>query len=271
MTGRWVDAHRGWIALVAVPLVVAIIVYSPGFLHGPIIAAVSLAAAWEETRLLNSEAGPLIRSATPLLAAAVPMAFALRLLDPLGVVAVALLGAVTLALLPAASFGDRTGRAMAALATVAHTGVLLGLLVLLWDGPSAGTQWVLLAIALAWASDLGGYVVGRAIGRRQIAPDISPAKTLAGFWGGIITALGIGLAFQMAGVVAVPLGVMAAVAAVGGVLAQGGDLFESLLKRHRGVRHSGNLFGPQGGVLDVVDGICFVAPLLYVIQPLLST
>jgi phosphatidate cytidylyltransferase len=258
--------------MVAVPLVVGVILYAPHPLHGPLIAAVSLVAACEEIRLLDPRAKVLTRGAVILLAAWVPTAFSLMWLDPLGVVAIAMLGAMATGLLPAASFGERTGRAMAALLTVVHTGVLLGSLVLLWDGPSVtGARWVLLVVALAWATDLGAYVVGRAIGRRAIAPHISPAKTLAGFWGGIFAALAVGLAFQMTGVVAVPLGVMATVAAVSGGLAQAGDLFESLLKRDAGVRHSGSLFGAQGGVLDVIDGICFVAPLFYVIRPLLVT
>jgi phosphatidate cytidylyltransferase len=105
---------------------------------------------------------------------------------------------------------------------------------------------------------------GRALGRRPLAPSISPKKTLEGAIGGLVFgtmafALGGRLAFPESSTWLLAL-VGASIAALGIV----GDLFESLLKRSAGVKDSGTLIPGHGGVLDRIDSWLFAAPVYYV-------
>jgi phosphatidate cytidylyltransferase len=133
---------------------------------------------------------------------------------------------------------------------------ILALLVL--RAPPFGLLYVLWAMALVWACDTGAYFAGRAIGGPKLAPAISPNKTWAGFLGGVAAALLFGLILhRLAGL---PLALALASAALA-MVAQGGDLFESHLKRRAGVKDSGTLLPGHGGLLDRLDGLVPVAPL----------
>ena len=124
-------------------------------------------------------------------------------------------------------------------------------------------MWLLLAIGATWAADIGAYAIGSVAGRRKIAPRISPGKTWEGTFGGFG-----GAAFAVLGISALfGLGrPEAAVAAVTiGPAAFAGDLLESLLKRRAGVKDSGTLFPGHGGMLDRVDSLLVVAPLVAVL------
>lgn len=114
-------------------------------------------------------------------------------------------------------------------------------------------------LALVWATDTGAYFAGRAIGGPKLMPAVSPSKTWAGLGGGMIASLLAGLAFARWG--ALPLG-LALSSLVLAVVAQGGDLFESALKRRAGVKDSGTLLPGHGGVLDRLDGLVPVAPMV---------
>lgn len=130
-----------------------------------------------------------------------------------------------------------------------------------------GTMGLSVLVVLAKIGDNAGYFVGRAIGKRHPFPGISPGKTVAG----CVASLVAGIA---AGAVILPLtlgerglaqGLPGALlgALLGGLInlaAQAGDLSESLVKRRAGVKDSSSLFGPSGGVLDVVDSLLFAAP-----------
>ncbi|HVJ02856.1 MAG TPA: phosphatidate cytidylyltransferase [Sphingomonas sp.] len=116
------------------------------------------------------------------------------------------------------------------------------------------TVW---AMALVWACDTGAYFAGRAIGGPKLAPAISPNKTWAGFLGGVIAA-GVFAALLVPFGLALPLALATPLLAA---IAQGGDLFESHLKRVAGVKDSGNLLPGHGGVLDRLDGLVAVAPV----------
>jgi phosphatidate cytidylyltransferase len=118
------------------------------------------------------------------------------------------------------------------------------------------TLWVL---ATVWATDIGAYFFGRAIGGPRLAPALSPNKTWAGLGGGIAgSALVTMLAVPGLGLAA-PLPAAAIVGAGVAVLAQAGDLFESWLKRRAGVKDSGRLLPGHGGALDRLDGVVPVA------------
>ncbi|MEZ5708473.1 MAG: phosphatidate cytidylyltransferase [Blastomonas sp.] len=121
-----------------------------------------------------------------------------------------------------------------------------------------GLMLALWAMSIVWATDIGAYFAGRAIGGPKLAPAISPSKTWAGLGGGVFAALLLGLLFYQN--FGLPL-VLALASGLLAVLAQTGDLLESHLKRQAGVKDSGNLIPGHGGVLDRVDGLVPVAPV----------
>ena len=112
-------------------------------------------------------------------------------------------------------------------------------------------------------SDSAQYYTGRALGRRPLAPAISPKKTLEGALGGLLFGslafvIGARLVFPSAPLLMVILA-GASISALGIV----GDLFESLLKRSAGVKDSGAIIPGHGGVLDRIDSWLFAAPVYY--------
>lgn len=126
---------------------------------------------------------------------------------------------------------------------------------LIHGGPD-GHRWLLVVLILVSAADIGAYFAGRKFGRRKLAPRISPNKTLEGLVGGLLAALVVGLAggWLVAGATLAQLPAVALVALLAGAFAAIGDLFESLLKRHIGVKDSGTMIPGHGGILDRLDG-----------------
>jgi phosphatidate cytidylyltransferase len=119
---------------------------------------------------------------------------------------------------------------------------------------------MLTLLALVWSYDTGAYLAGRALGRRELIPHISPSKTVEGLAGGVLAAtLAAALGTWLIGLPiwhAVILGPLVALAA------QAGDLAESLLKRAADRKESGYLIPGHGGMLDRLDSFLFAAPVL---------
>ena len=109
---------------------------------------------------------------------------------------------------------------------------------LLWirERDAHGLELLLWALIVTWSTDIGAYFAGRRFGRRKLAPAISPGKTVEGLYGGIAAATLIGGAWVLANGLGLPLLVLAPILALA---AQGGDLFESGMKRRAGVKDSG--------------------------------
>ncbi len=133
------------------------------------------------------------------------------------------------------------------------------------------TIWVLLTV---WATDIGGYFAGHAIGGPRLAPRISPKKTWAGLAGGMALAALAAVLVGSTGVPSAPaptassVSVLALHALAGAgtaVVAQGGDLLESAVKRHFGIKDSSRLIPGHGGLLDRIDGLLAAAPLVAVV------
>jgi phosphatidate cytidylyltransferase len=128
------------------------------------------------------------------------------------------------------------------------------------DRPEIGLELLLFLSAAVAATDSGAYFAGRAIGGPKLAPTVSPNKTWAGLIGGGLAAAAAGWLVALAFAAARPdlaaaLGVCIALAA------QAGDLLESAVKRHVGVKDSGWLIPGHGGVLDRLDGFIAATPL----------
>jgi phosphatidate cytidylyltransferase len=138
---------------------------------------------------------------------------------------------------------------------------LLPALALLWIRDRSGDQglnlllWVFI---VTWSTDIGAYFAGRRFGKRKLAPTISPNKTVEGLWGGVAAAALLGGAWVWATGLHPVFLVLAPIFAAA---AQGGDLFESGLKRRAGVKDSGDWLPGHGGLLDRLDGLVPVAVL----------
>ncbi|MEO0387622.1 MAG: phosphatidate cytidylyltransferase [Pseudomonadota bacterium] len=130
----------------------------------------------------------------------------------------------------------------------------MAVLVDLRRAPDTGFQTVLWLILVVVAVDVGGYFAGRYFGGPKLAPRISPSKTWAGMAGGLVLSLGVGALFLIGGWGA-NLDVILLLSRVVALASQGGDLLESALKRHFGVKDSSRLIPGQGGLLDRFDGL----------------
>jgi phosphatidate cytidylyltransferase len=123
--------------------------------------------------------------------------------------------------------------------------------------------WVFMALLPTWAADIAGYAVGSLIGRRKLAPRISPGKTWEGTIAGFLAAA-IVVWFVGTQVFApsLPTEILVPIALAVGPAALFGDLLESALKRAAGVKDSGTIFPGHGGVLDRIDSLLLVAPVI---------
>jgi phosphatidate cytidylyltransferase len=149
----------------------------------------------------------------------------------------------------------------AAALSIIYLGLSLGALV----GVHAfgGRGAVVLLIGTIALSDTAQYYSGRLLGRRQLAPRLSPKKTIEGAVGGFVVAP---IVLYFAGPYFVPVARPLTIASLGIVLVAAGisgDLFESMLKRAADMKDSSTLIPGHGGVLDRIDALLFAAPVFY--------
>ena len=142
---------------------------------------------------------------------------------------------------------------------------LIPALALLWirdqaqsDGHPIGLELLVWVFITTWSVDIGAYFAGRTFGGPRLAPSISPNKTWAGLAGGVVAATLFGALW--ARTTGLP-GSLLWLAPPLALAAQGGDLFESGLKRRAGVKDSGTWLPGHGGALDRLDGLVVVATL----------
>jgi phosphatidate cytidylyltransferase len=125
-----------------------------------------------------------------------------------------------------------------------------------------GMLYTLAVLLLTWGTDSGAFFLGKALGKKKLAPAISPNKSWAGAVGGLITGVMIALAFGIlmdGNVIHFALwGVIAS------AMCQIGDLAESAFKRHAGVKDSGSMLPGHGGFLDRIDSLLFTATISYI-------
>ena len=275
-------------ALVIVPVVV-LAVAAGGVGIGILVLLLAALAAREAERLLAAAGRPVIRNgvvggALALVAvAAIPAILGSHLLGrpeaALDVAArlaaidgVALVGVVAVALAmmafarrdPADGFAAWSSTAFGAL----YVGLLgaVAILTTQWTDPASfervlwpERRWILVLLAGVWSFDTGAYLVGRAIGRRPFLPWISPKKTLEGVLGGLAVAT-VGVAAVLAISGSNPLEALV-LGPLLGIVAQSGDLAESLLKRAAGAKDSGTLLPGHGGILDRLDSVSAAGPV----------
>jgi phosphatidate cytidylyltransferase len=259
--------HRVITAVVGVPLVILAIEFGdPWPWFTLLIAAVALAGTYEFYRMAGFE------RREPLIYLGLPWALALVLSPhyrdlnvlPIVITATMLISLIWLLLRPSRekAFHDWAWTIVGAL----YVGWMLSYWLNL-RGLEDGRNWVYLAMFTTFANDTGAFFIGRAWGKRKLAPAISAAKTWEGAIGGLISAILAAVVIAMVLNLIFPfifkywqiilLGFLV------GVFAQLGDLVESLLKRNTGVKESGNLLPGHGGILDRFDSLIFVGVMVY--------
>ncbi|MGC8633951.1 MAG: phosphatidate cytidylyltransferase [Candidatus Limnocylindrales bacterium] len=267
-------------AAILVPVVVAVFLLGVAWIDAFLVLVAAL-AAWETMGLLAAaEYRGFARygtgwAAAIVLAGAVPWAWRSTVpgssLDPvLGVLAV---GALVAGVAAFASRDPREGLAawIATAFGAGYVGLLAFAARVLADAPSAvpgaalgglggGREWLVVLVAAVWAYDSFAYGFGRAFGRRRFLTHISPSKTYAGLFGGLLGSVVVS-ALVMSAIGRLPVeGVVVGIGV--GLAAQAGDLAESMLKRAAGAKDSGHLIPGHGGMLDRLDSFLFAAPVL---------
>ena len=139
----------------------------------------------------------------------------------------------------------------------------MGCLWLLRMETAHGAAWLFLVLGATWAGDSAAFFVGSRFGRRRFCPNLSPNKTWAGAVGGLAGSLAGGLLSLPLFAGEVSAGFIAATSLAVGLSGQLGDLFESLWKRAKGVKDSGNLIPGHGGILDRIDSLLIGIPVGY--------
>lgn len=240
--------RRALSALVLAPMVLGI-AWAGGWAFTALVALAALIMAYEWDRLCRGEELGAVGATS---AAVILIALVLGV----GHVAYAFL-ALALGAGLVAALARLAGRhpLWAALGVV-YVGLPCVSIIWLRAAPEAGRETILWLLALVWATDIGAYFVGRTIGGSPMVPRLSPGKTWSGLVGGIACAALVGAA--AARVVEAPgVALLVILSAALAALSQLGDVAESSIKRHFGVKDSGRLIPGHGGMLDRVDGLMF--------------
>jgi phosphatidate cytidylyltransferase len=169
---------------------------------------------------------------------------------------VAAFGVVAAAALLAGLLAARFDRLIWIAAGALFIGLPVVALIWLRHLPGYGWWSVCFVFAVVWATDSAAYATGRILGGAKLSPHLSPNKTWSGFFGGLLAANLVGMAFALAPVPGSTLSLVFLASALS-VAAQMGDLTESAIKRKFETKDAGSLIPGHGGLLDRVDGLAF--------------
>jgi phosphatidate cytidylyltransferase len=280
--------RRVLFAVVAAPLGIWILLAGGGPLAA-LLAVASALAAWEFFRIARAAGASPLSDLGITLAGLVPLAVHAHFLEVFRArpshAAIVLLAILAITIWARGVHGRPLSAAAVTVLGVLYTGGLLSFAYTLryhdtvryYDAlPGAGARLagvamspggalLLMPVLLTWASDIGGYFVGRAVGGRKLMPAVSPSKTVAGAIGSLAASIlvaWLAVRFLLRPVAQLgfsPLGTVV-FGVVISVAAQVGDLFESLLKREAGVKDSSRIIPGHGGVLDRFDSLFFALP-----------
>ncbi|MDA8231246.1 MAG: phosphatidate cytidylyltransferase [Magnetospirillum sp.] len=234
---------RALSALVLAPFALAA-VWRGGYSFAALVALATAVMAWEWHRMV---AAGRFGGAGRVTAVVVPLACLASVALPLAGVAL-----VAGAALASVALGGRV-RVWAGAGAV-YVGLPAVALVWLREAGESGRLVMVWLLLLVWATDIGAYAFGRLIGGPLLAPRISPKKTWAGLFGGMLCAGLVGMAVALRARVGDPAA-LAAASVLLAIIAQGGDFLESWVKRRWGVKDTGAIIPGHGGVLDRVDGL----------------
>jgi phosphatidate cytidylyltransferase len=257
-------ARRVGTAAVAIPVLLAVFFGAPPWAGAALIAAALAVGVREFFSLLRSRGLRPMRLVGFALSAAffLDVAFPGWLGAPFAPLGALLL--LTVALSRGADY-ESVSSAGATLLGAVYVGALGGTIGALRLLPPVdeGPWRVLLLLVVIMTADTFAFFVGHALGRRRLAPAVSPGKSVEGAIGGIAGGILGAFIVRYLGLPDMPPWHAAALGAVVATLGIVGDLGESLLKRWAGVKDSGALFPGHGGMLDRLDSLLFGAPVLY--------
>ncbi|PSF14350.1 phosphatidate cytidylyltransferase [Marinobacter fuscus] len=130
---------------------------------------------------------------------------------------------------------------------------------------------ILYVLLVVWVADIGAYFAGRAFGKAKLAPRVSPGKSWAGVWGGQVAVALLAMAAGFVAQATMADALLLIVASLAtGMVSVLGDLFESMLKRFRGIKDSSQLLPGHGGIMDRIDSLTAAIPVFALIITLLG-
>ena len=263
-------------AIVLAPLVLAIVFFGPKWLLTVAVAAVAMVAAWEFLALTEHRGAKPPRVAVTI---AIGCLFLGNFQWPEETGT--LFGLLSIGLLIYCTFSSPVERALAdatsCIFALFYLGLTLVTLPMLREAANGPSLLAFLFLTV-WAGDSAAMYIGRAFGRRKLAPALSPNKTWEGTIGSLLGSmaaagilLGVALLLTQWGSAKLSFGDEAwwywlILAAVVNAAAQVGDLAESALKRSAGVKDSGSILPGHGGMLDRIDALLLAAPVLWYAQ-----
>lgn len=254
-------------AVVLLPVFVLVLMRAPAYLFDALVVGASALALWELTRMLELGGRPVHRVLGVVGGTAVTAAFAAvsATADPFAApafVLVAVVAAVVAAPLWRAA-APATEPAANTLLAVLYIGWLLGYGILLQHSVPRGDELVLFVVGVTWIGETMAYVVGSTLGRRKLAPVISPRKTVEGAIAQVAASVAAAAALGPWLLSGCGLAGVLASGAVLGIVGQVGDLTESVIKRSVGTKDTGAIIPGHGGVLDRIDSLLFNLPAFY--------
>jgi len=260
---RRFDSKRLYAAIVFVPLFYVLVRYLPPQAFFGLIFVSGLIVAGEFYRLYFRDRDRVAASAVGIAGTgALLISLQWPEIVPERIVLLATVMAALASRLSTGRISESLTDAAVIVLGVLYAGFMLGHL-LLTRGLPHGEFLIFFVVLVTWAGDTGAYYAGLLFGRTQLAPTVSPNKTVEGLVGGLFLAtLAAALgrawflpAFNLADVV-----ICGVLLTLVGVV---GDLSESAMKRSAGVKDSGGLIPAHGGMLDRLDSMLFTAPTFY--------
>jgi len=245
--------------LILLPLFVWMVADGPLWLFGAIMVLAGALGQWEFTGMFERAGVRSFRRLGLVGGSLVTASFALPVSERVAFTAV-LLAVLAVGLL-------RPGRAAWEPVAVTILGIcyvnwLLGYTFWLRD-LEEGREWILLLVSVTWLGETGAYLVGSTLGRRQLAPAISPRKTVEGALAQLVMSVLAALGARAVFFPALSLEGALVVGLLLGVVGQAGDLLESAIKRSVGTKDTGRLIPGHGGMLDRVDSLLVNTPVLF--------
>jgi phosphatidate cytidylyltransferase len=254
-------AQRVLSAVVGIPVLAALVVWGSPWLFTGFVLTLALGAQSELYRMFRAAGVEADQGAGLVLGALVVLAFAVDrpVLLPLAL-SLAVIVLVALGLRREAPSERAWAGVTLTLLGVCYCAWLLGHAIWLRALPT-GRALTLFVLGVTWCGESSAYFVGRRIGRRPLAPRLSPGKTVEGGVAQVIAS--VAAALVGAPFVRLELSEAVAVGLLLGIVGQLGDLSESFLKRSAGAKDAGRLIPGHGGLLDRLDSLLFNVPALY--------
>lgn len=258
------------VAVIAIPILIAVIFFTPLVVFGIVVAIIASFAAWELLRCVKPDIQRRYQIYTSVCAAILPLGSVLSGWNAI------VLGAMFLLMLAIFgelmwSFRKETRLELEVVMLVLMGGIVLPLMIssLVRLGLHKNApQYILLPFIAAFSSDSGAYFIGTFFGKNKMTPHLSPNKTIEGAIGGfgfsIIDMIIYGIILQFLGY-EIQFLVLAIYGFFGSLACQLGDLSFSAIKRICGVKDYGNLIPGHGGMLDRFDSMFFTAPMIEIL------